>query len=52
MKQKTAKMASLQSPESSYDSLLFDAVIEATKKFYSELSHTWISAGSSTEYVK
>lgn len=45
-------MATLQSPESTFDSLLFDTVLEGTKKFYAELSLTWISRGSSTEYIK
>lgn len=52
VRQKTPKMASLPSPQSTFDNFLYDPISEGTKKLYSELSQTWISSGSCTEYVK
>ncbi|CAK58623.1 unnamed protein product (macronuclear) [Paramecium tetraurelia] len=52
VRQKTPKMVNLPSPQNVCDNFLFDVIQEATKKFYSELSQTWIARGSSTEYVK
>ncbi|CAD8141397.1 unnamed protein product [Paramecium pentaurelia] len=52
VKQKSPKMPSLPNPQSTYDTFLYDAVQEGTRKMYSEISQTWISSGSSNEYVK
>ncbi|CAD8144245.1 unnamed protein product [Paramecium octaurelia] len=52
VRQKTPKMATLPSPQNDFDNFLFDVIQEGTKKFYSELSLTWLTRGSSTEYVK
>ncbi|CAD8136929.1 unnamed protein product [Paramecium octaurelia] len=52
VRQKTPKMQSLPSPKTTFDTLLYNTLLEGTRKIYQELSLNWISTGSSTEYVK
>ncbi|CAD8047760.1 unnamed protein product [Paramecium primaurelia] len=51
-KYNSKKMASLPNPQLTYDTFLYDAVQEGTRKMYSEISQTWISSGSSNQYIK
>ena len=42
----------MQSPISNYDTFLFPFVLDTTRKFYQDLSISWIKHGTSQEYVK
>ncbi|CAK88349.1 unnamed protein product (macronuclear) [Paramecium tetraurelia] len=51
VKEKPPKMNSLPSPQTTFNTLLYNTLLEGTRRIYQELSLTWISTGSSNEYV-